>query len=60
MTDPNQFISITEWWQQYSPLGWSERYNEYLKYTASMTEIDKEYIKNSRKTELFKESVKST
>ena len=58
LTDPNQFTSITEWWQQYSPLGWSERYNEHIKYTASMTEIYKEYIINSERRNCL-ESVKS-
>jgi hypothetical protein len=75
LTDPDQFKSITDWWQRNSPLAWSETYNEYLKYTTSMTEIYKEYIKNSermtelykelavnteRMTELYKESVKGT
>jgi hypothetical protein len=61
LTDPDQFKSITDWWQRNSPLAWSETYNEYLKYTTSMTEIYKEYIKNSeRMTELYKESVKIT
>ncbi len=75
MTNPNQFKSITDWWEQYSPLTWGEMYNEYIKYTASMTEIYKEYVKSSermtelykelainteRMTELYKESVTST
>ena len=75
LTNPNQFKSITDWWQQYSPLAWGEMYNEYIKYTTSMTEIYKEYIKSSermtelykelainteRMTELYKESVTST
>jgi hypothetical protein len=74
-TSPYQLKSITEWWQQYSPLAWSQMYNEYIKYTSSMSEIYKEYIKSSermtelykelalnteRMTELYKESVKST
>jgi hypothetical protein len=75
LNNPNQFKSITDWWQQYSPLALGEMYNEYIEYTATMTEIYKEYIKSSermtelykelavnteRMTELYKESVKST
>jgi hypothetical protein len=73
--NPNQFKSITDWWQQHSPLAWGEMYAEYINYTTSMTEIYKEYIKSSermtelykdlaanteRMTELYKESVKTT
>ncbi len=59
--NPNQFKSITDWWQQYSPLALGEMYSEYVKYTTSMTEIYKEYVKSSeRMTELYKESVKSS
>ena len=61
LNNPNQFKSITDWWQQYSPLALGEMYNEYIEYTATMTEIYKEYIKSSeRMTELYKESVTST
>ena len=61
MNNPNQFKSITDWWQQYSPLALGEMYNEYIEYAATMTGIYKEYIKSSeRMTELYKESVKST
>jgi hypothetical protein len=74
-TSPYQLKSFTELWQQYSPLAWSQMFNEYIKYTSSMSEIYKEYIKSSermtelykelalnteRMTELYKESVKST
>ena len=58
---PDQLKSITEWWQQYSPLAWSEMYNEYIKYTTSMNEIYKEYVKSSEKlTELYKELAANT
>ena len=74
--DPN-FITSTmaALWQRYSPLAWSEMYNEYVNYTARMTEIYDEYAKTSqrmtelykematnaqRMTELYKESAKST
>ena len=75
MSNPNQFRSITDWWQQNSPMAWGEMYNEYIEYITSMSEIYKEYIKCSEKmtelykelavntermTDLYKESVKST
>jgi hypothetical protein len=75
LNNPNQFKSITDWWQQYSPLALVEMYNEYVEYTATMTKIYKEYVKSSEKmtelykelavntermTDLYKESVKST
>ena len=75
MNYPNQFRSIMDWWQQNSPIAWSEMYTEYITYVTSMTEIYKEYIKSSEKmtelykelaintermTDLYKESVKST
>ncbi len=75
MNNPNQFRSISDWWQQNSPMAWGEMYNEYINYITSMTEIYKEYIKRSEKmtelykelaintermTDLYKESVKST
>ena len=59
--NPNQFRSITNWWQQNSPLAWGEMYNEYINYIASLTEIYKEYIKTSEKmTGLFKELAVNT
>ena len=75
LTHPNQFTPFIPLWQQYSPMAWNNMYNEYIKYTARMTEIYKEYIKSSerltelykelaantqRMTELYKESAKST
>jgi hypothetical protein len=72
---PNQFTPFMPLWQQYSPMAWNDMYNEYIKYTARMTEIYKEYIKSSermtesykelaenaqRMTELYKESAKNT
>ena len=61
MNNPNQFRSITDWWQQNSPMAWGEMYNEYIKYITSMTEIYKEYIKRSEKmTELYKELAVNT
>ena len=66
---------ITDLWQQYSPMTWTEMYNEYVKYAARMTEIYQEYAKSSERmtelykelavnaekmTELYKESAKST
>ncbi len=47
--NPNQFKSITDWWQQYSRQGWYEMYAEYINYTTSMTEIYKEYVKSSER-----------
>jgi hypothetical protein len=59
--DTNAVNSITDLWQQYSPMAWTEMYNEYIKYTVRMTEIYQEYAKSSeRMTELYKESAKST
>jgi hypothetical protein len=61
MNNPNQFRSIMDWWQQYSPMAWGEMYNEYITYITSMTEIYKEYIKRSEKmTELYKELAENT
>lgn len=58
---PYQINLFTEWWQQYSPLSWIEMYNEYVKYTTSMSKIYKEYIKSSeRMTELYKELAANT
>lgn len=51
-TSSFQSKSITEWWQQYSPLAWVELYNEYIRYTTSMSKIYKEYIK-IRKNDLI-------
>jgi hypothetical protein len=73
--DTNAVNSITDLWQQYSPMAWTEMYNEYVKYAARMIEIYQEYAKSSEKmtelykelavnaekmTELYKESAKST
>ena len=56
VNNSNEFKSITDWWQQNSPLAWGEVYSEYINYITSMTEIYKEYIKSSEKmTELYKE-----
>jgi len=30
MNNPNQFRSITDWWQQNSPMAWGEMYNRSL------------------------------
>src|ERR671924_989365 len=58
--DTNAVNSITDLWQQYSPMAWTKMYNEYIKYAARMTEIYQEYAKSSEKmTELYKESAKS-
>lgn len=54
--NPNENTSIGNLWQQYSPMAWSEMYNEYVDYTRRMTEIYNEYAKSSqRMTELYKE-----
>jgi hypothetical protein len=59
--DTNAVNSTTDLWQQYSPMAWTEMYNEYVKYAARMIEIYQEYAKSSEKmTELYKESAKST
>jgi predicted nuclease with TOPRIM domain len=74
--EPNAIMStIADLWQRYSPLSWSEMYNEYVNYMARMTEIYDEYAESSqrmtelykemaanaeRMTELYKESAKST
>ena len=56
LADPNENTSISNLWQQYSPVAWSELYNEYINYTRRMTEIYNEYAKSSqRMTELYKE-----
>jgi hypothetical protein len=61
LNNPNQFKSIADWWQQYSPLAFGEMYNEYIEYTTKMTEIYKEYIKSSeRMTELYKDLAVNT
>jgi hypothetical protein len=36
-------------WQQYSPMVWSEIYNEYINYTRRMTEIYNKYTKSSQR-----------
>ena len=52
----NEIASNSNLWQQYSPMAWSETYNEYINYTRRMTEIYNEYAKSSQKmTQLFKE-----
>ena len=33
--------------QKYSPMAWSEMYNEYINYTRKMTNIYNEYAKSS-------------
>lgn len=56
LANPNENTSISNFWQQYSPMAWSEIYNEYINYTRRMTEIYNEYAKSSqRMTELYKE-----
>jgi hypothetical protein len=40
--DTNAVNSITDLWQQYSPMAWTEMYNEYIKYAARVTEIYQE------------------
>jgi len=75
LVNPNENASISNLWQQYSPMAWSETYNEYINYTRRMTEIYNEYAKSSQKmtqlykelaanaekmTELYKESANST
>lgn len=49
MNCPNQFRLIIDRWQQYSPIAWSEMYDEYFTSITSMTEIYKEYIKRLEK-----------
>jgi uncharacterized protein YydD (DUF2326 family) len=75
LVNPNEIESISNLWQQYSPMAWSETYNQYIKYTRRMTEIYNEYAKSSQRmtelytelaanaekmTELYKESANST
>jgi hypothetical protein len=56
LVSPNEIASISNLWQQYSPMAWSETYNEYINYTRRMTEIYNEYAKSSqRMTQLYKE-----
>jgi hypothetical protein len=38
LINPNENASISNLWQQYSPMALSETYNEYINYTR-MTEI---------------------
>ena len=33
---PNEIGSNSNLWQQYSPMAWSEMYNEYINYTRRM------------------------
>src|ERR671925_2219222 len=73
--DTNMVNPMTDLWQQYFPMAWTEMYNEYIKYAARMTKIYQEYAKSSERmtelykelaenaekmTELYKESAKST
>jgi hypothetical protein len=59
--DTNAIRSITDLWQQYSPMTWSEMYNEFVKYAKRMTEIYYEYAESSRRmTELYKELAANT
>jgi hypothetical protein len=75
LIDPSKIDSISNLWQKYSPIAWSEIYSEYVSYTRRMTEIYNEYAKSSHRmaelykelaantekmTELYKESAKST
>jgi hypothetical protein len=75
LVNPNEIASISNSWQRYSPMAWSEIYNEYINYTRRMTEIYNEYAKSSQRmtqlykdlaanaekmTELYKESANST
>jgi hypothetical protein len=56
LVSPYENGSNSNLWQQYSPLAWSETYNEYINYTRRMTEIYNEYAKSSqRMTQLYKE-----
>jgi hypothetical protein len=56
LVNQNEIASIRNLWKQYSPLAWSEAYNEYVDYTRRMTEIYNEYAKSSqRMTQLYKE-----
>ena len=56
LVNPNEIASISNLWQQYSPMAWSEIYNEYINYTRRMTEIYNEYAESSqRMTQLYKE-----
>jgi hypothetical protein len=51
--------SILSFWQhQYSPMKWSEMYNEYVTYAKRMAQINDEFVKRSRRmSELYKESI---
>jgi hypothetical protein len=56
LANPNAVASNSNLWQQYSPMAWSEIYNEYINYIRRMTEIYNEYAKSSqRMTQLYKE-----
>jgi hypothetical protein len=39
LKNKNETASTSNLWQQYSPMAWSEMYNEYINYTRRMTEI---------------------
>jgi hypothetical protein len=43
LVSPNENGSNSNLWHQYSPMGWSEMYNEYINYARRMTEIYNEY-----------------
>ncbi|MGA7369247.1 MAG: hypothetical protein WBX01_08965 [Nitrososphaeraceae archaeon] len=32
LVNPNEIASVSNLWQQYSPMAWSETYNEYINY----------------------------
>jgi hypothetical protein len=49
LVSPNEIASYSNLWQQYSPMAWSEMYNEYINYTRRMTEIYNEYAKSSHR-----------
>jgi hypothetical protein len=47
---------LSFWQQQYSPMKWSEMYNEYVTYAKRMAQINDEFVKRSRRmTELYME-----
>lgn len=53
---PSLASILSFWQQQYSPMKWSEMYNEYVTYAKRMAQINDEFIKRShRMTELYME-----
>ena len=47
---------LSFWQQQYSPMKWSEMYNEYVTYAKRMAQINDEFVKRSRRmTKLYME-----